>query len=65
MIRILRQIVRTGIVSENAPDAREEFRLDLRRAGAEVLPGTGSALAHDAGTHDLAEDADHQQSCPE
>jgi Ni,Fe-hydrogenase III small subunit len=45
MIRILRQIVRTGIVSENAPDPREELRTQAPRIQAEVLRLLGRALA--------------------
>ena len=45
MIRILRQIVRTGIVSEAAPGAREDFRARAPEIQAEILELLGRALA--------------------
>lgn len=45
MIRILRQIVRTGLVSENAPGAREDFRARAPEIQAEILELLGRALA--------------------
>jgi len=45
MIRILRQIVRTGIVSEPVPDAREELRTHAPGFQAEILRLLGRALA--------------------
>jgi len=45
MIRILRQIARTGIVSENAPGAREDFRARAPEIQAEILALLGRALA--------------------
>jgi len=45
MIRIIRQIVRTGIVSEDAPDPREELRTHAPQIQAEVLRLLGRALA--------------------
>jgi len=45
MIRILRQIARTGIVSENAPGAREDFRARAPGIQAEILQLLGRALA--------------------
>ena len=45
MIRILRQIVRTGLVSENAPEAREDFRARAPAIQAEILELLGRALA--------------------
>ena len=45
MIRILRQIVRTGIVSEPAPGAREEWRARAPEIQAEILRLLGRALA--------------------
>ena len=45
MIRILRQIVRTGVVSEDAPQAREDFRARAPEIQAQVLALLGRALA--------------------
>jgi Ni,Fe-hydrogenase III small subunit len=45
MIRILRQIARTGIVSEAAPGAREDFRARAPEIQAEILELLGRALA--------------------
>ena len=45
MIRILHKIVRTGIVSEDAPDPREELRTRAPEIQAEVLRLLGRALA--------------------
>jgi Ni,Fe-hydrogenase III small subunit len=45
MIRILRQIARTGIVSEGAPGAREDFRARAPAIQAEILELLGRALA--------------------
>jgi Ni,Fe-hydrogenase III small subunit len=45
MIRILRQIVRTGLVSEPAPDASEELRTRAPEIQAGILRLLGRALA--------------------
>ena len=45
MIRILRQIVRTGVVSEPAPGASEALRTQAPRIQAEILALLGRALA--------------------
>jgi Ni,Fe-hydrogenase III small subunit len=45
MIRILRQIARTGIVSETPPEAEEAFRTRAPEIQAEVLRLLGRALA--------------------
>ena len=45
MIRILRQILRTGIVSEGAPEPSEELRARAPEIQAEILRLLGRALA--------------------
>ncbi len=45
MLRILRQIVRTGLVSEAAPGPREEFRARAPAIQGEILALLGRALA--------------------
>ena len=45
MIRILRQILRTGIVSEGAPEPREELRARAPEIQVEILRLLGRALA--------------------
>ena len=45
MLRIIRQIVRTGIVSENAPQAQERFRARAPEIQDEILRLLGRALA--------------------
>jgi Ni,Fe-hydrogenase III small subunit len=45
MIRIIRQIVRTGIVSEDAPEPRQELRSRAPQIQAEILRLLGRALA--------------------
>lgn len=45
MIRILRQIVRTGLVSEPSPQAREELRARAPQIQAGILELLGRALA--------------------
>ena len=53
MIRILKHIFRTGIVTEPLPD---EVEGEIRRVG--------ERLRNDPGAQDLPQDANHR-SCPE